>query len=68
MAMGQRMPEMELLTVSDAAEILALSVDMVRILHRQGRLPALRTPRGYRLFRRSDVERLAHERRSHARR
>jgi hypothetical protein len=35
---------------------------MVRVLHRQGRLPALLTPRGNRLFKREDVERLARER------
>jgi excisionase family DNA binding protein len=56
------LPEIELLTVGDAAEILGLSADMVRVLHRNGLLQALRTPRGYRLFRRSDVERLARER------
>jgi excisionase family DNA binding protein len=53
---------LELLTVGDAAAILGLSPDMVRVLHRQGRLPALRTPRGNRLFKRKDVERLARER------
>jgi excisionase family DNA binding protein len=52
----------ELLTVGDAAVILGLSVGMVRVLHAKGRLDAIRTPRGYRLFRRSDVERLARER------
>jgi excisionase family DNA binding protein len=52
----------ELLTVADAAIILGLSVSMVRVLHDKGRLDAIRTPRGYRLFRRRDVERLARER------
>jgi excisionase family DNA binding protein len=52
----------DLMTVADAAEILGLSVDMVRLLERNGRLPALRTTRGIRLFRRADVDRLAEER------
>ncbi|MEY4514007.1 MAG: MerR family regulatory protein [Pseudomonadota bacterium] len=60
------LPDIELLTVGDAALILALSVDMVRVLHRQGHLPAFRTPRGYRLFRRSDVEKLARKRKARA--
>ena len=51
-----------LMTASDAGHILGLSADMVRTLHRRGRLPALLTVRGHRLFRRSDVERLAEER------
>ena len=62
MSTSARLPDIELLTVGDAALILSLSVDMVRILHRQGHLPAFRTPRGYRLFRRSDVEKLAAKR------
>lgn len=54
----------ELLTVGDAAELLGLSADMVRVLHRQGELnEAFLTPRGVRLFRRADVERLARARR-----
>ncbi len=59
-----RIPELDLLSVGDAATILGLSPDMVRVLHRQGRLPAFRTPRGVRLFRRSDVEELARERKA----
>jgi excisionase family DNA binding protein len=55
--------DLELLTVGDAALLLGLSPDMVRVLHRQGRLQAYRTPRGVRLFKRKDVERLAQERR-----
>jgi excisionase family DNA binding protein len=62
MAGRTRMPNLELLLVGDAAVILGLSPDMVRVLHRQGQLPAFRTPRGLRLFRRSDVERLAKKR------
>ncbi len=56
MAGARRMPDLDLLTVGDAAAMLGLSPDMVRVLHRQGRLRALRTPRGVRLFQRSDVE------------
>lgn len=62
MATSARGAVLELLTVGDAAAILGLSADMVRVLHRQGRLPALLTPRGNRLFKREDVERLARER------
>ena len=52
----------ELLTVGDAAALLGLSGEMVRVLHRRGKLSAQRTAGGYRLFRRGDVERLARER------
>jgi excisionase family DNA binding protein len=51
-----------LLTAIDAARILGLSTDMVRVLTRSGRLPSERTAKGYFLFRRTDVERLAEER------
>jgi excisionase family DNA binding protein len=59
---GRTLPDLELLSVGDAATILGISPDMVRVLHRQGRIQAFRTPRGMRLFRRADVERLARER------
>ena len=49
----------QLLTASDAARILGLSRDMVRILSQKGRLPAQRAANGYYLFRRGDVENLA---------
>ncbi|WP_309894324.1 ATP-binding protein [Archangium sp.] len=52
----------DLMTASDAGHLLGLSADMVRTLHRLGRLPALRTLRGHRLFRRADVEQLAEAR------
>jgi excisionase family DNA binding protein len=53
----------ELLSTADAAKILGLSADMVRLLAREGRLqPAAQTTRGLRLFRREDVEELAAER------
>jgi DNA-binding transcriptional MerR regulator len=49
----------QLLTAIDAARILGLSTDMVRVLTQKGRLPSLRAANGYHLFRRGDVERLA---------
>ena len=52
----------DLMTPSDAARVLGLSADSVRILSDSGRLPALRTVSGRRLFRRGDVDRLAAER------
>ena len=52
----------DLMTPSDAARVLGLSADSVRVLSDSGRLPALRTISGRRLFRRSDVDRLAAER------
>ncbi|HTE53501.1 MAG TPA: ATP-binding protein [Kofleriaceae bacterium] len=56
----------DLLSAIDAAKILGLSADMVRLLAREGRLlTAAHTVRGQRLFRRSDVEDLAAERTGH---
>ena len=52
----------DLMTPSDAARVLGLSADSVRVLSDSGRLPAMRTISGRRLFRRSDVDRLAAER------
>src|SRR5688500_9781163 len=53
-------PDVDLLTPADAARILGLSVDMVRILATNGQLAtAAKTTRGARLFRRDDVEELA---------
>ena len=49
----------DLLTPSDAARVLGLSADSVRVLSDNGRLPSMRTVSGRRLFRRSDVDRLA---------
>ena len=51
-----------LLLTSDAAYILKVTPDTVRYLERTGRLRALKTSRGVRLFNREDVERLARER------
>lgn len=50
-----------LLSTGDAATLLQRSVDAVRMYERCGRLPALRTQGGLRLFRLSDVEKLAAE-------
>jgi excisionase family DNA binding protein len=58
----------DLMTAVDAGRILGVSVDMVRLLARDGRLPFLSTVRGVRLFRRADVELLAQERASSKRR
>jgi hypothetical protein len=56
----------ELLSSADAAKILGLSSDMVRLLARDGRLSvAAESVRGVRLFRKSDVEALAAERAGH---
>jgi predicted site-specific integrase-resolvase len=52
----------QLLTASDAARILGLSRDMVRILSNKGVLPSQRAANGYHLFRRGDVEELARKR------
>jgi excisionase family DNA binding protein len=49
----------DLMTTGEAARALGLSPDMVRLLERDGRLPARRTTNGLRLFRRVDVEKLA---------
>jgi excisionase family DNA binding protein len=55
----------DLLTPSDAARVLGLSADSVRVLSDSGRLPAMRTVSGRRLFRRVDVDRLALQRAQH---
>ena len=47
------------MTAADAGRILDLSVDMVRLLAKAGRIPFMTTVRGVRLFRRGDVEHLA---------
>jgi excisionase family DNA binding protein len=52
------MPELtyEFLTVNAAAKILDVSEATVRSYERRGKLPALRTSSGVRLFNKSDVE------------
>jgi excisionase family DNA binding protein len=52
----------DLMMAADAGRILRVSVDMVRLLARDGRLPFTSTVGGVRLFRRADVEHLALER------
>lgn len=51
-----------LLTPNDAGRILGITPEAVRALDNRGHLLALKTLSGRRLFRRSDVERLALER------
>lgn len=51
----------ELLTTSDVARSLNRSVDSIRKYERDGKLPALKTRSGQRLFRIDDVERLANQ-------
>lgn len=58
----------ELMTPSDAARILGLSADSVRVLSDTGRLATQRTVSGRRLFRRGDVEKLASDRASDGKR
>jgi len=50
------------LTTLDAAKILQVSPDTIRVWERRGKLPAIRTQGGMRLFRREDVELLATQR------
>lgn len=52
----------DLMTASDAGRILGVSVDMVRLLARNGDLPFMSTISGVRLFRRADVDALARRR------
>ena len=50
------------LLTNDAARLLNVSPQTIRLWERTGRLPAVKTTRGVRLFDRRDVERLARER------
>jgi excisionase family DNA binding protein len=52
----------QLMTAADAARLLGVVPATVRQMERDGRLPAMRTVGGIRLFQREDVERLARER------
>jgi DNA-binding transcriptional MerR regulator len=54
-------PELWMLT-GDVARACAVTPETVRFWHRIGRLTALKTERGVRVFNRRDVERLARER------
>jgi DNA-binding transcriptional MerR regulator len=55
---------------ADAAKILAVTPATVRLMEARGELPAERTESGVRIFKRTDVERLAAARQvaKHARR
>ncbi|MEA2697849.1 MAG: Helix-turn-helix domain [Myxococcales bacterium] len=66
MAANETTDPNDLMTPSDAARILGLSADSVRVLSDNGRLPAMRTVSGRRLFKRGDVDRLAAQRAAHA--
>ena len=52
----------DLMTASDAARILGVSADMVRLLARGGELAFMSTISGVRLFRRADVDALVSRR------
>ena len=53
------------LTAADAARILEVTPATVRLMHRRGTLAAAaETEGGIRLYRRRDVEKLAHQRES----
>jgi excisionase family DNA binding protein len=54
--------ENEFLMTSSAARALGVSKETVLLWERQGKLPALKTDNGRRLFRRSDVDRLRQQR------
>jgi DNA-binding transcriptional MerR regulator len=57
----------ELLLTNHAARILEVSPQTIRAWERAGRLKALKTASGVRLFARTDVEALAKDRRAHKR-
>jgi excisionase family DNA binding protein len=48
-----------LMTTGDAARILNRSTEAVRMYERSGKLPALKTANGQRLFKEADVRKLA---------
>ena len=52
----------EPMLVGEASRVLGVSAETVRAWAKRGRIGALRTSHGVRLFDRRDVERLAHER------
>jgi excisionase family DNA binding protein len=58
----QQSNEHEFLSVTGAAKILDVAAQTVREMERRGRLSAIKTETGTRIFRRVDVERLAAER------
>ena len=54
----------EVLTVSEAARELDVAAQTIREWADRGKLPAIRTSGGQRLFQRADVERVRQERRT----
>ena len=54
----------EVLTVSEAARALDVAAQTIRDWADRGKLPAMRTNGGQRIFHRSDVERVQQERRT----
>ena len=65
--MGGMNSDTTFLLTNDAAYILKVAPDTVRYLEKTGRLPALKTSGGVRLFDKKDVERLAREREARSR-
>ncbi len=57
-----------LVMISEAAKIMDRSASMVRWYENEGRLTAMRTSGGVRLFKKRDVEKLAEELRGKSRR
>ncbi len=55
----------EFLSVNGAARLLNIAPQTLRVWERQGRLPAIKTETGTRIFRRDLVERLAEEQRKY---
>jgi predicted site-specific integrase-resolvase len=53
---------LDLILTAEAARIAHVASETIRLWERQGRLSAIKTSRGVRLFDRADVERLARER------
>ena len=54
----------EYLRTSDVARLLGVSAVYVRQLERTGKLPAIKTAGGFRVFRAEDVQNLAEERKA----
>jgi excisionase family DNA binding protein len=52
----------DFLMTSGAARLAEVSKETILLWERQGKLPAVKTDNGRRLFRRADVERLKRER------
>jgi excisionase family DNA binding protein len=52
-----------ILTTSEAARVLQVSAETIRIWADAGKVPCVRTDNGFRVFRREDIERVNAERR-----